>query len=108
MLTSHFIFQDDTDNFMKLTPVIENHVGEGDEAFLTDYPKNILLNKDPELVPWMVGLTSSDGDILSGFLPDFSQAGETKFLHQKHLINFCLLGTAMVSITRRACHLKLF
>jgi hypothetical protein len=108
MLTSHFIFQDDTDNFMQFTPVVENHVGEGDEAFLTDYPKNILLNKDTELVPWMVGLTSSDGAFMTAFIPDFFQAGETKLLHQKHLINFCHLGTAMVTLTRRAYHLKLF
>jgi hypothetical protein len=108
MLTSHFIFQDDADNFMKFTPVIEYHVGEGDEAFLTDYPKNVLLSKDLELVPWMVGLTSSDGALLSGFLPDSSQAGETKLSHQKHLINFFHLRTAMVTITGRACHLKLF
>jgi hypothetical protein len=56
----------------------------------------------------MVGLTSSDGALLSGFFPDFSQAGETKHLHQKHLINFCHLGTAMVTITRRKYYLKLF
>jgi hypothetical protein len=83
MLTSHFTFKDDKDNFMKFAPVVENHLGEGDEAFLTDYPKNILLSKDLELVPWMVGLTSSDGGLMTGSLPDSSQAGETKPLHQK-------------------------
>ena len=83
MLTSHFIFQDDTDNFMKFTPVVENHLGEGDEAFLTDYPKNIMLHKDLELVPWMVGFTSSDGALLPAFLPDSSQAGETKTFTSK-------------------------
>ena len=83
MLTSHFTFQDDTHNFIKFTPVVENHQGEGDEAFLTDYPKNILLSKDLELVPWMVGLTSSDGALMRAYLPDSSQAGETKRLHQK-------------------------
>ena len=88
MLTSHFTSQDETRNFMKFTPVVENHVGEGDEAFLNDYPKNILLSKDFELVPWMVGLTSSDGAIFKVFLPDFFQAGETKLLHQKRLTNF--------------------
>jgi hypothetical protein len=108
MLTSHFTFQDDTHNFIKFTPVVENHLGEGDEAFLTDYPKNILLSKDLELVPWMVGLTSSEGAIMTAFYPELLQAGETKLLHQKHLINFCHLGTAMVTVTRRACHLKLF
>ena len=71
MLTSHFIFQDDTDKGMKFTPVVENHVGEGDEAFLTDYPKNILLNKDIELVPWMVGLTSSDGALMTAYFVSF-------------------------------------
>ena len=108
MLTSHFTFQDDTDNFILFVPIIENHVGEGEEAFLTDYPKNILLNKDLELVPWMVGLTSSDGALMTAFLPDLFQAGETKFLYQKRLINLFHLETEMVSITRWACHLKIF
>jgi hypothetical protein len=62
---------------MLFTPVVENEVGEGDEAFLTDYPKNILLSKDLELVPWMVGLTSSDAAFLAGFFPALFQAGET-------------------------------
>jgi hypothetical protein len=66
---------------MKFVPVIENHLGEGDEAFLTDYPKNILLNKNLELVPWMVGLTSSDGAILAGFFHEIFLAGETNLLH---------------------------
>jgi len=92
---------------MLFVPAVENHVGEGDEAFLTDYPKNILLSKDLELVPWMVGLTSSDGGLMTAFFPDVSQ-GETKLLHQKHLINFCHLGTEMVTINRRACHLNMF
>jgi hypothetical protein len=78
---------------MKFVPVVENQPGEGDKAFLTDYPKNILLRKDLELVPWMVGLTSSDGALFSAFVPNFSQAGETKLVHQKHLINFFYLGT---------------
>ena len=108
MMTSHFIFQDDTHNFMKFAPVVENHLGDGDEAFLTDYPKNILLSKDLELLPWMVGLTSSDGALTTAFFADSFQAGEAKLLHQKHLMNFCHRGTAMVTITRRACHLKLF
>jgi hypothetical protein len=81
---------------MKFTPVVENHQGE-DEVFLTDYPKNILLSKDLELVPWMVGLTSSDGAILPAFLPDSSQAGDTKLLNHKRLINLCHLGIEMVS-----------
>ena len=108
MLTSLFIFQDDTDNVLKFNPVIENHQGEGDEAFLTDYPKNILLSKDLELVPWMVGLTSSEGAPMTTFHPELSKAGDTKLLHQKHLINFCHLGTEMVTINRRACHLNMF
>jgi len=83
MLTRLCTFQGDTANFMKFTPVVEKQLGEGDEAFLTDYPKNILLSKDLQLVPWMVGLTSSDGAILPVFLPDYSQAGETKLLHLK-------------------------
>jgi hypothetical protein len=78
MFTSHFTFQDDTHDFMLFTPVIENEVREGDEAFLTDYPKNILLSKDLELVPWMVGATSSDGAIMAAFFPDFFHAGNTK------------------------------
>jgi hypothetical protein len=78
MFTSHFIFQGDTDDFMLFTPVVENEVGEGDEAFLSDYPKNILLSKDLELVPWMVGLTSSDAALLVAFLPHLFQAGKTK------------------------------
>jgi carboxylesterase type B len=108
MLTSHFTFQDDTNNILQFTPVVENHVGEGDEAFLTYYPKNILLSKDLELVPWMVGLTSSEGTLFSAFVPDLFQAGETKLVHQKHLINFCHLENVMVTITKWACHLKLF
>ena len=68
---------------MQFAPVVENDLGEGDEAFLTDYPKNILLSKDLQLVPWMVGLTSSDGARMTAVFPDFSQAGETKLLHQK-------------------------
>jgi hypothetical protein len=63
---------------MLFTPVVENEVGEGDEAFLTDYPKNILLSKDLELVPWMVGFTSSDGALLAAFFPQFFQAGNTE------------------------------
>ena len=78
MLTSHFTFQDDTYNYMQFNPVVENDLGEGDEAFLTDYPRNILLSKDIELVPWMVGLTSSDGALMTAFFPDFSQKGKKK------------------------------
>jgi hypothetical protein len=63
---------------MLFTPVVENEVGEGDEAFLTDYAKNILLSKDLELVPWMVGFTSSDGAVISAFFPDLFHAGNTK------------------------------
>jgi hypothetical protein len=93
---------------MLFTPVVENEVGEGDEVFLPDYPRNILLSKDLELVPWMVGLTSSDGAFLTSFFPDFAQAGETKILHQKRPINICHLGNEIVTVTRRACHLILF
>jgi len=93
---------------MPFTPVVENHFGEGHEAFLTDYPKNILLNEGLELVPWMVGLTSSEGALFTFLLPDFSQAGETKLLHQKHEMNFCHLGTEMFALPKSACHLKLF
>jgi hypothetical protein len=83
MLTSHFTFQDDTHDILQFTPVVENHVGEEDEAFLTDYPKNILLSKDLELVPWMVGLTSSDGVYFAATFPDLFKPGETKLVHQK-------------------------
>jgi hypothetical protein len=94
---------------MKFTPVVENKRGEGDEAFLTDYPKNILLSEDLELVPWLVGVTSSDGAYCIAFFPDFFlQEGEPKFLHQKLPINFCHLVIEMVMVTRRACHLILF
>jgi len=93
---------------MQFSPVVENHLGEGDEAFLTDYPKNILLSKDLELVPWMVGLTSSDGALMTSLLPHFSQAGETKLLHQKHVVNLCHPGNEIFTLNRRACHLKLF
>jgi hypothetical protein len=75
MFTRHFTFQDD---FILFTPVVENFLGEGDEAFLPDYPKNILLSKDLELVPWMVGLTSSEGGLLAAYSPDLLQAGKTK------------------------------
>jgi hypothetical protein len=83
MLTSHFTFKDDTHSFVKFVPVVENHLGKGDKAFLTDYPKNILLSKDLELVPWMVGITSKDGALMTGFFPELFQAGETKLLHKK-------------------------
>jgi len=83
MLTSHFHFQDDTIDLMKFAPVVENHLGEGDEAFLTDHPKNILLSKDLELVPWMVGITTSDAAISASYFPQFFQAGETKLLLKK-------------------------
>ena len=78
MLTRHFTFQSDKHNLLIFIPIVENNVGEGDEAFLTDYPINILLRKNLELVPWMVGLTSSDGGMTLGMFPDLSQAGETK------------------------------
>jgi hypothetical protein len=92
---------------MPFIPVVENHLGEGDEAFLTKYPKNILLSKNLELVPWMVGLLSGDGALMPEFFSELPPAGETKLVHQKHVINFCHLGTAMVTVTRN-CHLKLF
>jgi len=101
MLKSHFNFQDETGNAMLFTPVVENHLGEGDEAFLTDYPKNILLSKKLELVPWMVGLTSGEGALMLSILSELSPAGETKLVHKKCLINFCHLGTAMFTVTRR-------
>ena len=92
---------------MLFVPIVENHVGEGDEAFLTDYPHNILLSKDLEFVPWMVGLTSSDGALMTPSLPGLSQ-GETQLSYQKPVINFRHFGTEIVTITRRACHVKLF
>jgi len=63
----------DAESSIKFTPVVENEVGEGDEAFLTDFPKNILRSKDLELVPWMVGLTTSDGALFTATFPQFNQ-----------------------------------
>jgi hypothetical protein len=60
---------------MLFAPIVENHLGEEDEVILTDYPKNILLSKDLELVPWMVGLTSRDGALMAASFPILSQAG---------------------------------
>jgi len=85
-------------NFPKFIPVVENHLGEGEEAFLTDYPKNILLSKDLKLVPWMVGLTSSDGALWKAFIPDFFQAGETKLLHQECQISAILERQWLLSL----------
>jgi hypothetical protein len=83
MLRSHFSFQAGSDDFLQFVPVVENQVGEGDEAFLTEYPKQILLSQDLDLVPWMVGLTSREGGFFADFLPhlfpDFSQAGGQDF-----------------------------
>jgi hypothetical protein len=90
MLRSHFPFQAGRFDFLQFVPVVENQVGEGDEAFLTDYPKQILLSQDLDLVPWMVGFTSKDGGLFAGVVPhlfrDISQAGETRLLHQIRLI----------------------
>jgi hypothetical protein len=83
MLKIHFTFQDDKHNGVKFAPVVENYLGERDEAFLPDYPKNILLSKDLELVPWMVGLTTSEGAFFTPFFPELLQTGETKLLYQK-------------------------
>jgi hypothetical protein len=80
MLTSSFNFQDDIHTLLKFTPVVENNTAVGDEPFLTDYPKNILLSEDLELVPWMVGLTSSDEAFFINFYPNFFLgAGEPEF-----------------------------
>jgi hypothetical protein len=68
---------------MLFAPVIENEVGERDEAFLTDYPKNILLSEDLELVSWMVGLTSNEGAVMADYYPALFQAGGTKLWYQK-------------------------
>jgi hypothetical protein len=86
MLTSHFTFQGDKHNLILFVPVVENHLGVGDEAFIPDYPKNILLSKDLELVPWMVGLTSTEGAYFSSVVPDLFQAGKIELVHQKSLI----------------------
>jgi len=75
LYSAEHAIEDDKHNFMKFVPVVENHLGEGDEAFLTDYPTNILLTKDLELVPWMVGLTSSDGALMTASFSDLSRAG---------------------------------
>jgi hypothetical protein len=54
--------------------VIEGHVGKGDEAFITEYATKTLLRSDLELVPWMVGITSSEGG--------FFQKSEATYLRQ--------------------------
>lgn len=64
MLTTLFSFQSSTISPMAFVPVIETQVGEGDEVFISDYPMNILLSDDLELVPWMVGITSREGGLL--------------------------------------------
>jgi hypothetical protein len=53
------------------------------KRFITDYPKNVLFSKDLKHVPWMVGLTSSDGALCTAFFPDLFQGGATKLLHQE-------------------------
>jgi hypothetical protein len=68
---------------MKFAPVVENHLGEGDQVFLTDYPKNILLSKDLELVPWMVGITTSEAAISAALFPEIFLAGEAKTVTSK-------------------------
>jgi hypothetical protein len=107
MFTNHFTFQDATHDDMLFTPVVENEVGEGDKAFLTDYPKNILISEDLELVPWMVGLTSSDGAFSAAFFPVFAQAGENNFTSNTSN-TFLPSGSEMVTATRRTYHLILF
>ena len=105
MLRSHFPFQAGSYNPLQFVPVVENRVYEGDEAFLTDYPKKILLSKDPELVPWMVGLTAREAGLFPSFFPDLFpdlSLGETKLLHLIHLINFCHLGTLITVTIRHA------
>ena len=106
MLRSHFPFQAGSDTPLQFIPVVENRVYEGDEAFLTDYPKKILLSKDPELVPWMVGLTAREGGffpfMFPNTFPDLSLEGETKLLHEIRLINFCHLRTLITVTIRHA------
>jgi hypothetical protein len=84
MLRSHFLFQNSEDNPLQFIPVVENKVGEGDEVFLTDYPRNILLSKDTELVPWMVGFTAKDAGIFKTLFPhlfpNVMQEGENRLL----------------------------
>ena len=95
MLRNHFLFQNSEDNPLQFIPVVENKVGEGDEPFLTDYPRNMLLRKDTELVPWMVGFTAKDGGLFTAFFPHLfpnpMQEGEKRLLYQIHVIYFCLL-----------------
>jgi hypothetical protein len=64
-LIALFPFQPSAVSPMAFMPVIETQVGEGDEVFISDYPMKILLSDDLELVPWMVGVTSREGGILS-------------------------------------------
>lgn len=83
-----------SDTPLQFIPVVENRVYEGDEAFLTDYPKKILLSKDPELVPWMVGLTAREGGffpfMFPNTFPDLSQEDVPKELDLKLEDSFLL------------------
>jgi hypothetical protein len=65
LLINLFTFQAGTISPISFIPVIETKVGEGDEVFISDYPMKVLLSGDLELVPWMVGITSREGGILS-------------------------------------------
>jgi hypothetical protein len=65
MLINLFTFQAGTISPTAFIPVIETHVGEGDEIFISDYPNKILVSGDLELVPWMLGITSREGGLLS-------------------------------------------
>jgi hypothetical protein len=65
MLKNLFTFQAGTISPIAFIPVIEKQMGEGDEVFIRDYPVKILLSGDLELVPWMVGITSKEGGIMS-------------------------------------------
>lgn len=58
-----FMFQGTDGSAITFGTVIETQVGNGDEPYLTDYPVDILLSGDLELVPWMVGIVSNEGGL---------------------------------------------
>jgi hypothetical protein len=93
MLINRFTFQAERIFPITFTPVIETQVGEGDDAFISDYPKRILLSGDLELVPWMVGITSREG----GLFPTC----ETIFLHKTNYYIFLIMESNFSSLLKR-------
>jgi hypothetical protein len=79
LLIKLFPFQDVKTSLTNFIPVIETQVEDGDEIFISDYPTKILISGDPELVPWMVGITSREG----GIFPPCKTTG-------LHKIHYCI------------------